>query len=80
MVMEDLNARIPTGIEELAGKEVFYINNTLVPEQDGSRIIGPLTREQLEFKRERYEQIVFKFDKEQRQKYPFIVYRLEKIE
>ena len=50
------NARIPVELDAL-GEDVFYINNTLVPERDGCRIIGPLNKEKMEFKRQQYESI-----------------------
>ncbi|MEK6880159.1 MAG: hypothetical protein AABY22_11145 [Nanoarchaeota archaeon] len=59
------------------GKELFYIENTLVPVMDGSRIIGPLTAERLEQKREMYESVV---RPEERDKFPFIVYKLLRVE
>ncbi len=78
------NARIPAKIEELAvDQELFYVNNTPVPEADGSRIIGPLTEEQLKWKRQQYEKIVKQIEREAndvREKYPFIVYSLKRVE
>ena len=53
--MDSSNAHIPTGRDELPfGKEVYYINNTLVPVIDGSRIIEPLDDTELREKREQY--------------------------
>lgn len=76
---ERRNARIPASIEDFpVGKEVFYVINMLVPEQDGSRVIGPLDAEGLEDKRRMYKQITKGF--EDKEKYPFVVYKLKRTE
>lgn len=75
--MERANAYIPDTFDMVDEDGVFYILNTLVPEYDGSRIIGPLSAEKLEEKREQYKSIV---PEEDRDSHPFIVYRLNQAE
>jgi hypothetical protein len=78
--MERTNAIIPTGIDDLAvGQEVFYILNTLVPEVDLSRIIGPLNSQELEVKRKMYEGVLNNLRPEERESHPLIVYRLTRL-
>ncbi len=77
--MDKNNAKLPTK-DYTIGEDVFYINNTLVSELDGSRIIGPLTRGELTIQQEKYKSIVSELPKEQKQKCPFIVYKLTRVE
>jgi len=77
--MSERNARLPTS-DYVVGSDVFYVNNTLVPDADGSRIIGPLTPEMLEQKRQQHAGIVSGMTEEQRGDFPFQVYRLTRIE
>ena len=79
--IERHNARLPAGVADLqAGEDVFYICNTLVPEVDGSRLIGPLTAEELETRRQRYDEITSVLPDEVKAGCPFVVYRLTRIE
>lgn len=81
--MTKMNARIPSSEEEIrdtSKNELYYVVNTLVPVIDWRRIIGPLTREQLEQKRKYYDQIVSHITKERRSQYSFRVYKLELVE
>ncbi len=56
--------------------KLYFIENTLVHPNDGCRIIGPLQRGMLEFKRKQYESITKRMSDEERKRYPFIVYEL----
>lgn len=58
-------------------KELYFILNTLVPQRDGSRIIGPLTRAQIELKKQSYEHLMSRFPEESKEEYPFLVYGIE---
>jgi len=75
------NALLPAAVADLPlGQDMFYICNTLVPEADGSRIIGPLTAEGLEEKRKAYGGVIAQLDEGAASQYPFVVYRLTRIE
>src|SRR3989344_6979267 len=78
--MNKFNAKMPSGADELGRGVVFYINNTLVPETDGSRIIGPLTAEQLESKVIQYNAIVSSLPESERKEYLLIIYELRKVD
>ena len=59
------------------GEKQFYIVNTLVNSMDGSRVIGPLTSDMLNQRREMYKSIIKSMiSDEERQNYPFVVYEV----
>tara|TARA_Y100000310_G_scaffold329691_1_gene400005 strand:+ start:550 stop:843 length:294 start_codon:yes stop_codon:yes gene_type:complete len=53
----------------------FYMVNTLVDTMDGSRILGPLTGEQLEGKVAGFNKIVGRLSDTEAAKYPLKVYK-----
>ncbi|HLC53602.1 MAG TPA: hypothetical protein VJK03_03585 [Candidatus Nanoarchaeia archaeon] len=78
-----LYAHIPSSdrdIRDFPEDGLYYIVNTFVSEKDGNRVIGPLTREELEQKKEQYEDFVSRYSDSQRKKYPFLAYYLTKEE
>ena len=80
-LLEEANATIPANLEDLeVGEERFYVVNSLVPERDGSRILGPCTSEELGHHREKYQLFQRTMSKSERKKFPFMVYKLIRTE
>ncbi len=76
--IDECVVQIPLPENLSVGESLFYIENTLVPKQDGSRLIGPLNAEGVQQKREIYELLMSRMN-EDPEKYPFIVYKLERV-
>jgi len=75
------DAGIPVNPEEFGvSDDVFYVVNTLVHELDKARIFGPLTREELETKRQIYRTFMSEQLPGVADRHPFVVYRMTRIE
>ncbi len=81
---DNFGASLPFDEESLSkvevGSRLYYMVNPLVPPLDGSRIIGPLSEDQLINKREMYERISSRLSDEDRREHLLSVFSLERIE
>jgi len=72
--------RIPISEDSKVNESFFYIDNRLVHEQDGSRILGPYNADELGEMRRRYESVTSKMLEEERKKFPFVVFEFRRTE
>ena len=72
--------RFPLSEESQVNESFFYIDNTLVPSTDGSRILGPYNREELKHKRDMYDSFAARMPEGERNKFPFVVFELKRTE
>ena len=72
--------RIPISEDSKVNESFFYIDNRLVHEQDGSRILGPYNQGELKHKRDMYNSFASRMSEEERKKFPFAVFEFRRTE
>jgi hypothetical protein len=78
--MNEKDSTMPIGENLLkTGQELYYVVNTLVPKQDGNRLLGPLTKQNLELKRRHYERFCVEHEIDVSE-HPFVAYKLTRVE